>query len=437
MGTTYVTVERGAGRDQIGTIEWTLAAGFQPADGVTRGTIRISTGNGNNLSNGLDVASSRAVVGDLYRAILLREPDAGAQDFITMVDREGVDGIFRAASRIALSTESRTTVAQKGKTAEQRLAALFQHLQGRNRRAITVAEWERYRAQLDRGEIESVALDLLWSDAFFSRHRLDRPATRPLGDSLAARDARFRGQDRDADGRITRAEWSGNDVSFANHDWNDDGVLSGVEIQASGAAGTAGERFTALDRDRDALLQRDEWPGRGDDFSRLDRNGDGAVSRREFENPDVPVLSREDRFRAIDLNGDSVLIADEMRGAAELFAQLDANHDNRVVLAEYLNPPVSLTRLQLFMRWDHDDSGYLARRVARRHRLLQRPRRRPRRAGEPGRVPAGLEGNAPRAHRGRPLGRRGCRGFAGRDECGCRGAARGEAPRGSGWRWAP
>jgi hypothetical protein len=35
---------------------------------------------------------------------------------------------------------------------------------------------------------------------------------------------RFSGLDRNKDGRITRNEWRGNDQSFANEDWNGDGV---------------------------------------------------------------------------------------------------------------------------------------------------------------------------------------------------------------------
>lgn len=41
---------------------------------------------------------------------------------------------------------------------------------------------------------------------------------------------RFRGLDRNGDGRISRREWQGNRVSFRNHDWNRDGVLSGAEV---------------------------------------------------------------------------------------------------------------------------------------------------------------------------------------------------------------
>ena len=41
---------------------------------------------------------------------------------------------------------------------------------------------------------------------------------------------KFRGMDANKDGAITRQEYRGNDQSFANHDWNADGVLSGEEV---------------------------------------------------------------------------------------------------------------------------------------------------------------------------------------------------------------
>ncbi|MFL6291110.1 MAG: hypothetical protein ACJ759_09465 [Thermoanaerobaculia bacterium] len=39
---------------------------------------------------------------------------------------------------------------------------------------------------------------------------------------------RMQGLDTDGDGRITRAEWRGNDTSFNQHDKNGDGVLAGA-----------------------------------------------------------------------------------------------------------------------------------------------------------------------------------------------------------------
>ena len=66
------------------------------------------------------------------------------------------------------------------------------------------------------------------------RRAADRRAVAPLRDRNLA-PMRFRGLDRDGDGRVTRWEWRGNDVSFSNHDWNGDGVLRGVEVRPGAA----------------------------------------------------------------------------------------------------------------------------------------------------------------------------------------------------------
>jgi hypothetical protein len=54
---------------------------------------------------------------------------------------------------------------------------------------------------------------------------------RPVATTGRRPPMRFFGLDRNHDGRITRAEWRGNDVSFRVHDWNGDGVLSGAEVR--------------------------------------------------------------------------------------------------------------------------------------------------------------------------------------------------------------
>jgi hypothetical protein len=167
---------------------------------------------------------------------------------------------------------------------------------------------------------------------------------------------RFAAMDRNNDGRITRAEWNGSDRSFAVHDWNGDGVLSGEEVRVGAVRPrTAAEPpfdveereyqfddwsvqgFTALDHNRDGRISRDEWHFDRETFRRADHNGDGVLSRAEFLSEDQVDDDRNDSFAFLDANGDNRVSRSEWHGTVERFNALDANRDGAITRLEMMS----------------------------------------------------------------------------------------------------
>ena len=121
---------------------------------------------------------------------------------------------------------------------------------------------------------------------------------------------RFQALDRNNDGRITRAEWNGNDRSFQNHDWNGDGELSGNEVRPGAQRNTeladhnpnirernlnwTQANFNALDHNRDRRLSANEWHFDLGTFRRVDRDRNDSISLQEFLGGDrLPVHLRD------------------------------------------------------------------------------------------------------------------------------------------------
>ena len=113
---------------------------------------------------------------------------------------------------------------------------------------------------------------------------------------------RFADLDRNRNGMIERNEWRGSPRSFAIHDWNGDGVLSGDEVR-TGAVPPAdsleaqdynmspGDRFSYLDVNNNGYIDRNEWDGSLDTFYQLDRNNDDRIARAEL-NDGAPIELR-------------------------------------------------------------------------------------------------------------------------------------------------
>jgi Ca2+-binding EF-hand superfamily protein len=195
---------------------------------------------------------------------------------------------------------------------------------------------------------------------------------------------RFQAMDTNNDRIIQRAEWRGSARSFQVHDWNGDGVLSGVEVRI-GARRPAQtnrtprdldnpweelqvddwtpEHFQALDRDRNGRVTAAEWLYDRETFRRIDHNNDNWVSRAEFaggeevtedddaedlfeyldDNNDGRVTRAEwhgtrARFDALDRNRDGILTRTEAMGTeapADLFSAIDVNNDRNIARNEW------------------------------------------------------------------------------------------------------
>ena len=160
------------------------AIGFQiqedwvPAD-LRSGTINLRIIPGDSVVGtvGSDTGGSygsraEQVTQMLYRGILMRDPDPGAQGTIDSIANGGYDAAVRAAVGIANSSESRNRIPGQGVSSEDRLAALYQNLLGMSPDRVDRAQYENDLRRITAGRVADVVSDMVQSERFRSRANL-------------------------------------------------------------------------------------------------------------------------------------------------------------------------------------------------------------------------------------------------------------------------
>ncbi len=154
--------------------------------------------------------------------------------------------------------------------------------------------------------------------------------------------------DRNHDGRIEKNEWRGSPRAFALRDWNNDGVLSGDEVrygavppngsvEANDYNMSSADRFSYLDLNNNGYVERNEWDGSLDTFYQLDRNNDGRISRTEMNG------GRRNNFATLDANGDGRISLGEWQWSHRSFDEMDTNRDGVIDRNEFRSGAVPTT----------------------------------------------------------------------------------------------
>jgi hypothetical protein len=137
---------------------------------VVGGSTQPGYGNGGNGGWGYDRARDLTRV--LYRGILLRDPDSGAQGSIDQIRNDGYNGVINAAVSIANSQESRITIPTRGVSAQERLESLYQNFLGMSSSQVDRSTWNADLRTLNDGLIGRVVENIVRSDRFRSRYNI-------------------------------------------------------------------------------------------------------------------------------------------------------------------------------------------------------------------------------------------------------------------------
>ena len=136
------------------------------------------------------------------------------------------------------TTTTRTTTQTTTRNQSVNMDQRFRQMDRNGNGVIERGEWTRDAKMFDRLDTNR--------DNAVTRAELDQARSNR---NKATSGNRFKGMDRNKDGRITRDEWRGNDTSFRNQDTDGNGVLSGSELQGKGKMKAKHKNKDKKDRD--------------------------------------------------------------------------------------------------------------------------------------------------------------------------------------------
>jgi Ca2+-binding EF-hand superfamily protein len=291
-----------------------------------------------------------STVDAVYRSLLER-PAGGEGNARAEQLRSGQTTVREIVREVAKSPEHRQRflMTPNDSARANAVTTLYRHLLARDPDPAGLNGHVQALARSDIGEVIDSMID---SQEYLQKFGQD---TVPGGSRRYCRDGnnsaanasprrmRFEGMDRNGNGAIERGEWNGSRGSFDVHDWNRDGVLSGIEVEpgAQRAARAAAEddfeptmpatwtegAFRAADRNRDGRITSSEWFYNAEYFRRADRNRDGALTMAEFTSTSMDD-DRDDRFENLDVNRNGRVEKSEWHGSLDAFEWLDRNNDN-------------------------------------------------------------------------------------------------------------